>query len=78
MTTLEQMAVDVFSEGADLGYEAPFWVYFGEKDESEHETISVFEMAQLNDMAIEIWSRRICTDDFYEFVNDGPWRLEDE
>ena len=51
MTTLEQMAVDVFSEGADLGYEAPFWVYFGEKDESEHETISVFEMAQLNDLA---------------------------
>ena len=76
MTTLEEMACDVFTD---------LYVFYSQEDGKTHTAgvdfdyrLSDYEMAQLNDLAIEIWSRRICTDDFYEFVNDGPWRLEDE
>ena len=82
MTTLEEMAVDVFSNRRLFNCPNPgieVWEDYGfTKGERLVGTFSDYEMAQLNDLAIEIWSRRICTDDFYEFVNDGPWRLEDE
>ena len=76
MTTLEQMAVDVFSEDTKYGFtaQAPYQVIawrgevlskYGDVRVDWKEYLSGYEMARLNDLASNMWEfRRI------------SWRLE--
>ena len=56
MTTLEEMAIDVFTD---------LYVFYSQEDGKTHTAgvdfdyrLSDYEMAQLNDLACDIWSRR--------------------
>ena len=68
MTTLEQMAVDVFSEDTKYGFtaQAPYQVIawrgevlskYGDVRVDWKEYLSGYEMAQLNDIACDMWDR---------------------
>ncbi len=75
MTTIQQLAVDVFSE--DLTYELlsdALTGVFATGEIVAHTSVTDYEMAQLNDIASALWVERFWgrTAPFTE-----PWRLED-
>ena len=74
MTTLEQLAADVFSEGRE---------YYGLRNTNVCDgksqyigRFSDYEMAQLNDLASEIYDGRRCGY-LPDADCDGPWRSSD-
>ena len=81
MTTLEQMAVDVFSEGVCIRWDCGLYFVADDEDNlddsNECEVFSAFDMAQLNDKADYLFEWRKENDNFFEEVEDGPWRLEE-
>jgi hypothetical protein len=93
MTTKEQMAIDVFSGGVEIRYHMDgyyrTYVYidlpFYEEPQLEMQRkFSDYEMAELNDLAVEMWNERILSDEDPDFFTqdeiediDGPWRLEE-
>ena len=62
MTTLEELAVDVFSEGVCIRWDCGLYFVADDEDNlddsNECEVFSAFDMAQLNDKACEIWIHR--------------------
>ena len=84
MTTLQRLAEDVFSEGAEYYWdgEAIAWWKVRLMDDGSAIYLSDFEMAQLNDEAGDLFDERIwAAKDTYgcytsqEIADlDGPWR----
>jgi hypothetical protein len=70
--TLRQLAEDVFSEGAEVyNVSNSFEVLI----DGRWRRFSDFEIAQLNDIASEMWRRRRWPNGVL-FAEDDDWRLE--
>jgi len=57
MTTLQQLAVDVFSEGAEYGYGGDLLIIWTGENVPSGITLTDFEVAQLNDIACEMFEK---------------------
>jgi hypothetical protein len=71
MTTKEQMAIDVFTEGTEIIPNIDY-VYVYPESHKYGFRLSYYEMAELNDLAVGLFEWR--TSDWC----DVPWHLENE